>query len=156
MYNKAVLFIDDEPDFRDVMTDFLGSLFSRVLSAGNGSEAIRLTDGETFDLIICDLNMPLMRGDEFLRKLRAKGNLTPVIFLTGNADKDVAVAALRLGAVDVLDKPITFEALEAAIGRIFEIQKREQDLTKKESPEEIAQAQKMIGLLRAVNEKKLR
>lgn len=156
MIEKTVLIIDDEPDFLDVMSEYLSSFFGRVLTAENGRTGLMMSQSEPFDLIISDLNMPLMKGDDFLRQLRAQGNLTPVVFLTGNADKELAVTALRLGASDVFEKPVDFEVLKEGIQRIFEIQKREQALRAIDDPLQSHQAKKMIGLLRNVNEKKIK
>lgn len=156
MIEKTVLIIDDEPDFVDVMSEYLSTFFGRVLAADNGQAGLEMSQSEPFDLIISDLNMPLMKGDDFLRQLRAQGNLTPVVFLTGNADKELAVTALRLGASDVFEKPVKLEILKDGIQRIFEIQKREQALQSIDDPHESLQAKKMIGLLKSVNEKKLK
>ncbi len=96
-------------------------LASQISHASNGKEALELTTKQTFDAILTDINMPIMNGIEFLKSLRANGNETPVVILTGHYDKELVIQALRLGAFEFLDKPWSEENLADVIGRALEL-----------------------------------
>ena len=86
----------------------------------DGLEALRLTSGGKYDLVILDLRLPGMTGFEVLRTVRDRGITTPILVLTAQDEVDHKVQALRSGADDYVTKPFAFEELLArveAIGR---------------------------------------
>ena len=102
-----IMVVDDEPGIH---------LMARTTFEADGCEVIAATDGEAalealrnapVDLILLDLRMPLLDGLETLRHLRQIGNDTPVIIVTAYGTVPDAVEAMRLGAIDVLSKPLT-------------------------------------------------
>ena len=106
MANQArVLVIDDEEDLRDIIKFQLEPLGVEVVGVGNPRRAIDLLKSNWFDAVLCDINMPDMSGLELLKELRRLAIEVPFVFLTGFADKTKAIEALRLGALDFLDKP---------------------------------------------------
>ncbi|MFN7454179.1 MAG: response regulator [Pseudobdellovibrionaceae bacterium] len=151
---KTILFIEDEQDYREIMSDLLTDTFDRVLTAADGTEALAIAKSERLDVILSDVSMPEMRGDDFLRNLRAAGNTTPIVFLTGNADKSLAVSVLRLGAADIIDKPAKYNTVRETLERVLEIARRENEFHTAKSEDEAAKAKKMVGLLKAVNDQK--
>lgn len=106
-----ILVVDDEPDLRGLLEDEIRSLGFGVLAAEDGEAAFGLIRetlagrGEPIDAILADINMPRMNGLRLLAEARALGIETPFVFLTAYGDKEKAVQALRLGALDFLDKP---------------------------------------------------
>jgi len=87
---------------------------------GDGGEGLRLATNGPYDLIVLDLRLPTMSGDEVLRALRARGNGVPVLVLTAQDTVDFKVQALRSGADDYVTKPFSLEELLArveALGR---------------------------------------
>lgn len=153
---KTILLVEDEFDYREILEDLLKDKFERILTADHGNEALEKLSSESIDLIVCDVNMPEMQGDQFLRHLRAKGYSHPVIFLTGNADKELSVSVLRLGASDVLDKPCPFPIILETIHRVLECQKRENELNEMPEGKDKEKAKKMLGLLKVVGDSKRR
>lgn len=151
---KTILLVEDELDYREILQDLLSDSFDQVLTASNGEEALEKTASHHVDIIVCDVNMPHMPGDQFLRHLRAKGHFHPVIFLTGNADKDLSISVLRLGASDVLDKPCPFPVVLDTIQRVLELEKREKEMESMPEGEEKEKARKMIGLMKVVGDQK--
>jgi two-component system response regulator TctD len=81
----------------------------------NGADADYLLSTQTFDLVILDLGLPRLSGEEVLRRLRARRNTTPVMVLTAAASLHSRVHQLDSGADDVLAKPFEVEELEARI-----------------------------------------
>ena len=103
----TVLVIDDDPGFRDVLGRFLASLGAHVCSAGDGAEGLAvLATGVPLDLILLDLDMPVMGGREFLDARRAEPAWAaiPAIVLSGASRRGpVAGAAAVVGKGDPLD-----------------------------------------------------
>jgi DNA-binding response OmpR family regulator len=116
---KCVLIVDDEPNVRLMLRTTLESAGYRVLEAADGLGALsRLQDG-TCDLILLDLRMPKLDGMGTLSRLRERGNLTPVVMLTAHGSIPDAVAAMRLGAIDFLTKPITPGELRTVVAEVI-------------------------------------
>ena len=119
---KCVLIVDDEPNVRLMLLTALESVGYDVIAAEDGHAALerlrRLSSG--CDLILLDLKMPTMDGMELLSRLRAAGNVVPVVILTAHGSIPDAVAAMKLGAIDFLTKPVTPEALRRVVADVIE------------------------------------
>jgi len=116
---KCVLIVDDEPNVRLMLRTALESAGYRVLEAADGLSALaRLQDGAC-DLAVLDLRMPKLDGMETLARLRERGDTTPVVMLTAHGSIPDAVAAMRLGAIDFLTKPITPSELRAVVAEVI-------------------------------------
>jgi DNA-binding NtrC family response regulator len=103
---ENILVVDDDPQIREVLQTRLESKGYRVFTANDGQEALAaLKHGESVDLIITDLKMPVMDGLEFMRRLPKTTDRPPVIFLTAHGSVPEAVEAMKLGAYDFLEKP---------------------------------------------------
>jgi two-component system response regulator AtoC len=102
---KRVLVVDDEEDIRSFIAEALDSF--DVVKARDGQEAAELCAHQEFHLVITDLTMPRMDGLTLLRKLRAEMPETEVIVLTAHGTVGTAVEAMKLGAFDYLQKPLS-------------------------------------------------
>ena len=111
MEEFAVLLVDDEVDFRDLLAKRLGKRKLRVSTAGDGAEALRLLASTPVDVVVLDVRMPGMSGTDVLREIKAKWPTVEVVMLTGHAQLDVALAGMELGAFDYLLKPVDLDAL---------------------------------------------
>jgi len=101
----SILVVDDDGFVRDMLQDILLSGGHRVAIAVDGQDALRLLNADAgVDLVISDMDMPVMSGLELLRTLRENGSPTPIIFLTGNQELRVAIEALKKGANDYILK----------------------------------------------------
>jgi DNA-binding response OmpR family regulator len=114
---KRVLIVDDDPDILDCLKDLLEPKYEVVVAA-NGQEALDAVESTRFDLVILDLMMPVVDGEEFAREVRARGIRVPV--LVASAGQDVARRAQRLGAVDYLTKPFDIDLMEAKIAAVID------------------------------------
>lgn len=106
---QTVLVVDDSDTVRRMLRWVLTPLGVRVLEAANGALALEALDREAVDLVIADLNMPVMDGIELIRHLRAlpaRADL-PVLMLTTEAREQDVQAALKAGASLYLTKPST-------------------------------------------------
>ncbi|MCC6995350.1 MAG: sigma-54-dependent Fis family transcriptional regulator [Deltaproteobacteria bacterium] len=102
-----ILIADDEAGLREFMTDALELDAHAVTAAPDGRVAARLLDERSFDVVITDLQMPGMDGLSLLRKVRAEQPEVEVIVLTAHGTVNSAVEAMKLGAFEYLQKPIS-------------------------------------------------
>ena len=113
------MIVEDEANVRLVFTTALASDEVVLTIAEDGEAALRAVKKSRFDLVLLDLKMPGLSGLEFLRKLREMGNDVPVVIITAYGSVPDAVMAMKLGALDFLSKPITPEALRAAVADVL-------------------------------------
>jgi two-component system response regulator FlrC len=102
-----ILVADDEPGLREFITDCLELDEHTVVPAKDGKEAAKLLDERGFDLVLTDLKMPGLDGMQLLRKVRAEQPEVEVIVMTAHGTVDNAVEAMKLGAFEYLQKPIS-------------------------------------------------
>ncbi len=110
-----ILVIEDEPTIIEFLRTGLAYEGYQVAIAPDGRTGFDLAINETFDLIILDLMLPDMDGFEICRKLRDRGDETPIIMLTAKQDIADRVMGLDLGADDYITKPFSFAELVARI-----------------------------------------
>jgi two-component system, OmpR family, KDP operon response regulator KdpE len=109
-----ILVVDDEPQIREAIQRSLVARGYAVELAGDGAEALDLAAASPPDLVVLDLNMPVMDGLEFSRRVRAWSTV-PIIVLSVREDEPDKIAALDLGADDYLTKPFGTGELLARI-----------------------------------------
>ena len=104
---SRILVADDEAGLREFITDSLELDEHQVVAAKDGKEAAKILDERGFDLVITDLKMPGMDGMSLLRKMRAEQPEVEVIVMTAHGSVDNAVEAMKLGAFEFLQKPLS-------------------------------------------------
>lgn len=116
--DRLVLVIDDDPDSRVLMAQYLEDIGCRVIAATNGEQGLRMANNFTPDAILLDLRMPGIDGWEVLRRLRADPGLqeTPTIVVSVIARESREEA---VGAVALIDKPCTKDELAAALATVL-------------------------------------
>ena len=116
---KKILVVEDEPGIRLSLSDELESAGYQVFTAGDGEKALATAGQEKPDLIILDLMLPLLDGTEVCKRLRMRGDRTPIIMLTVK-DKEIdKVLGLELGADDYMTKPFSLRELTARVRAVF-------------------------------------
>ena len=115
---KTILVVDDEKRLQDMLKAYLTQEGFRVVTAGDGQEALFVARHEKPDLIILDLMMPEMGGYEFLRA-HNKERDTPVIVLTAKLEENDKVLGLELGADDYVTKPFSLRELTARVRAVL-------------------------------------
>jgi two-component system copper resistance phosphate regulon response regulator CusR len=113
--NERILVVEDEAKIANLLKRGLAEESYDVDLAADGAEGLGLALGRAYDLLVLDIGLPELDGMEVCRQLRAKGRLTPVIFLTARDSVHDKVLGLDLGADDYLTKPFAFEELLARI-----------------------------------------
>lgn len=144
----TLLIVEDEEGLKKVLRDLLKKTCPRIEVASNGKEALEVIQKGEIDVVVSDLNMPIMNGLELLKNVREAGLEIPFIVLTGYGDKEKAIQALRLGATDFLDKP--FDSAE-----FIQVVKKAAELTQaiREVAEEV---EGLYAASKISNEKRIR
>ena len=120
MPRYRVLVVDDEEFVRESLVDLLDSDDYRARAAPNGKAALELVEKESFHLIVTDLQMPEGDGMSLLAGVRERGLDTPVVLLTGVGTVKDAVAAMKAGAFDFIQKPVDPEQFMLVVKRAIE------------------------------------
>ena len=115
---KTIMVVDDEPRLVSLVEAYLTQEGFRVVTAGDGRQALFLARQEKPDLIVLDIMMPEMDGYDFMRLYR-KEQETPIILLTARVEDDDKVLGLELGADDYLTKPFRPRELVARIRAVL-------------------------------------
>jgi len=112
---KRVLVVDDEPEIRATLAEYLQGKGFEVLQAAGGEEALRQIPGFRPQVVLLDIMMPGLSGVETLRRIKALPQGTCVVMVSGVEDMDTAKRTLALGAADYVTKPVDFAYLESVL-----------------------------------------
>ncbi len=116
--DETILLVDDDAALLEVTSIVLASEGYRVVTAEDGTEALRALDGEDLDLVILDVMLPRMSGFEVLKKMREQSDV-PVVLLTAKSQSVDKVVGLELGADDYITKPFDTKELLARIKAVL-------------------------------------
>jgi CheY-like chemotaxis protein len=115
----SILVIDDNAEARQTLARLLSALGApHVHQASSGEEALEILRTQSFNLILADYRLEGMTGVEFLERLRAQGNQTPVLMLSGSPDKDGVIRATQQPKADFYAKPFRVAELTVAMERL--------------------------------------
>ena len=117
---KKILVIDDELGMRDLLNQELSRYGYFVSAVSHGKEGIEALKRERFDLVLCDILMPHLNGLETLEAIKKNSPDVEVIMMTGHATIENALAAMKKGAYDFLQKPFNLDEVKILIEKAFE------------------------------------
>jgi DNA-binding NtrC family response regulator len=123
MTRGSILVVDDEPKIRQALTDALRHEGHDVVGTGSPREALRLLGERPFDLLVLDNLMPELSGIEVIREIvstTAAGERPEILMMTAHATVDSAIEAMKLGAIDYLQKPFDIDELLVVAARAIE------------------------------------
>jgi two-component system, NtrC family, nitrogen regulation response regulator NtrX len=115
-----ILVIDDEKSIRGTMKEILEYEEHSVTTAEDGPSGLEALENGKFDIVFCDIKMPIMDGMEVLDKIVASGNDVPVVMISGHGNIDTAVEAIKKGAYDFIEKPLDLNRLLVTLRNAFE------------------------------------
>ncbi|MCJ7669989.1 MAG: response regulator, partial [Dehalococcoidia bacterium] len=122
-YRSSVLVVDDDKKFTQKIKNFLNKEGYNVFTAYDGVKGLEIINGNKIDVVLTDIKMSVMDGIKLLEKSKELHKDIEVIMMTGYGDEELAVKALRSGAINYLRKPIDLNelliAIEKAIEKIF-------------------------------------
>ncbi|MDZ7266652.1 MAG: sigma-54 dependent transcriptional regulator [candidate division KSB1 bacterium] len=150
-----ILIVDDEPNIRHTLSGLLTDLGHVVLACASGEEALAVLLQQPVDLILLDLRLPGLNGLEVLQRMREQNLAVPVIMMSAYADINLAVQATRLGAYNLLEKPLQPERVVLEVRHFAErLQlEAERDTLRQRagiSDEMIGQSPAMLALRQAI------
>jgi CheY-like chemotaxis protein len=123
MKDKSVLIVDDEKNIRLTLSQALEVLNLETDTAADGEEALAKLKAKEFGLILLDLKMPGMDGMELLRRVREIRPDIRIIIITAYGTVESAVEAMKLGAVDFIQKPFSPEEIRGLVSRVTDREK---------------------------------
>jgi DNA-binding NtrC family response regulator len=121
MKRESILVVDDERLLRDFLREALARAGYVVGTADGGDAAIDALAADRYDLVLLDVSMPGRSGLETLQEIRRLRADLPVVMMTAYGTIDSAVAAMRAGAVDYLQKPFDAETIEEVVERVLDV-----------------------------------
>jgi two-component system nitrogen regulation response regulator NtrX len=131
---SRILVVDDEPEIRSVLKDVLSDEHYDVLLASDGIECLSILDTEAVDLVILDVWLPNMGGIDVLEAIKTKNPEIEVVIISGHANINLAVKAVKIGAFDFLEKPLSLEKIITVVGNAIRMKSlREENRDLRES-----------------------
>jgi len=108
---KKILVVDDEESVRVILKQMLEQGGYVVEVANDGEEALESMKGTHFDMLVSDINMPVMNGVELLNKAKESFPMMPVIFITAYGKDKVIIEAMKVGLADYIEKPFKMDGV---------------------------------------------
>lgn len=120
MENYKVLYAEDDEETSNNMTEILSMMFDNVFTAKNGEEALELYKKESPNIIILDIEMPLMNGLEVAKSIRKNDMNVPIVISTAYRDTEYLLEAIELKITTYILKPVVIQDLHRAIKKCKE------------------------------------
>ncbi|MCF7939923.1 MAG: sigma-54 dependent transcriptional regulator, partial [Spirochaetales bacterium] len=147
---SRILIIDDEEGIRSVLSDILSDEGHQVSVREDGVSGLQAVSQEAYDVVFLDIWMPEKGGIDVLREIKETYPLIEVVMISGHANIDMAVSAIKLGAFDFLQKPLSLERVITVVNNalhIEELKRENRELRKHAQPRE-----KLLGSSPAMTE----
>src|SRR5437016_563838 len=139
----TILVADDDADIRDILSETLNSLGSRVITAANGRECLDKVENEAPELVLLDIEMPVKNGLEVLKELQQRGRDTTAIMITAYGTIERAVQAMQEGAFDFITKPFDLDHIAMVVEKALERERLKRGL--EHFTEEAGERYRLVG-----------
>ena len=123
----SILIVDDEPSILQSLSGLLTDEGFEIYTADNGYEALKIIDSEMPDMVLLDIWMPGIDGIETLKEIKKGSAALPVIIITGHGNVETAVKATKLGAFDLIEKPLNIDKVIVAINNALNFRRLEEE-----------------------------
>ena len=152
MNSFTVLIVDDDQIIREQVDKELQRNFFKTVQASTGKAALEIFQKEVIDILLLDVKLPDMDGLSVLTQVKEKKPDCEVIVMTGFGGADIAVQALKRGAIDYLEKPLKLDDIKTALGRAQEkitskakLSFHETLLVIDDDPDQVERLKKILG-----------
>lgn len=125
--NPSILIVDDEPSILQSLGGLLTDEGFEVITASNGYEALKLIEQESPDLVLLDIWMPGLDGIDTLQEIKKNNPYIQVIIITGHGTIETAVRATKMGAYDLIEKPLSIDKIIVAINNALNYRRLEEE-----------------------------
>ena len=121
---RKLLIVDDEESIREIVQDGLSARGMNVECAASSEEALTLLAGNTYEMVLCDFNLPGLSGEQLFEQLRAQtgGSLPRFVFMTGDLLERSTIASFADRGAHVLQKPFQISALATLLSELLQEQ----------------------------------
>ena len=123
----SILIVDDEPSILQSLSGLLSDEGFEIATAANGYEALKIVDTESPDLVLLDIWMPGIDGIETLKEIKRDNPHIQVIIISGHGTIETAVKATKLGAFDLIEKPLSIDKVIVAINNALNFRRLEEE-----------------------------
>ncbi|UCD91322.1 MAG: sigma-54-dependent Fis family transcriptional regulator [Desulfobacterales bacterium] len=123
----SILIVDDEPSILKSLSGLLSDEGFEIETASNGYEALKIIDAESPDLVLLDIWMPGIDGIETLKEIKKNNPFIQVIIISGHGTIETAVKATKLGAFDLIEKPLSIDKVIVAINNALNFRRLEEE-----------------------------
>ncbi|MGD8268754.1 MAG: response regulator, partial [Desulfobacterales bacterium] len=123
--NPSILIVDDEPSILQSLAGLLTDEGFDVRTASNGYEALKTIESESPDLVLLDIWMPGLDGIDTLQEIKKNNPIIQVIIITGHGTIETAVKATKMGAYDLIEKPLSIDKIILAINNALNYRRLE-------------------------------
>ena len=123
----SILIVDDEPSILQSLSGLLSDDGFDTLTADNGYEALKVIDAESPDLVLLDIWMPGIDGLETLKEIKKENPFIQVIIITGHGTIETAVKATKIGAFDLIEKPLSIDKVIVSINNALNFRRLEEE-----------------------------
>lgn len=118
---RTILVCDDNRDILDFLREALVEEGYKVASAENGILALKIMREQPIDVILSDLKMPEMDGEQFIRQIRKINQLVPIVVMSGHSSREDLKRFIKLGIDEFIDKPFTIVSVLRAVSRAIKV-----------------------------------
>jgi len=125
--NPSILIVDDEPSILQSLAGLLIDEGFDVHTASNGYEALKTIESESPDLVLLDIWMPGLDGIDTLQEIKKNNPFIQVIIITGHGTIETAVKATKMGAYDLIEKPLSIDKIILAINNALNYRRLEEE-----------------------------
>lgn len=144
---QSVLIIDDEPDIRELLEITISRMGLHTIAVGNVRDAIQaLSQNENINLCLTDIKLPDGSGLEIVRHIQQNSMCTAVAVLTAYGSTELAVEALKAGAFDFINKPVSVEQLRSLVKTALKLDRRETQVDGSSNTRLLGETQSIINL----------
>ena len=123
----TILIVDDEPSILQSLSGLLEDEGFEVITASNGYEALKVIEAESPDLVLLDIWMPGIDGIETLQEIKKDNPFIQVIIITGHGTIETAVKATKMGAFDLIEKPLSIDKVIVTINNALNFRRLEEE-----------------------------
>jgi len=113
--NITILYVEDDDFIREEAVEYLSLIYNTILEARNGQEALKIYSKEKPDIIITDIEMPIINGLQMVKKIRQKDKKTPIIVISAFMNPEYLLEAIELRLVKYVVKPLSNYKLDVAL-----------------------------------------
>ncbi|MBW1642050.1 MAG: sigma-54-dependent Fis family transcriptional regulator, partial [Deltaproteobacteria bacterium] len=123
----SILIVDDEPTIQQSLSGILSDEGFEISIASNGYEALQIIQKDSPDLVLLDIWMPGIDGIETLKEIKKENPNIQVIIITGHGTIETAVTATKLGAFDLIEKPLSIDKIIVSISNALNFRRLEEE-----------------------------